>query len=68
MICMHYYFSKSSIFEKYIGHRGLSVCLFVCLFVCLSSNAPQAVSLVRSSYFFSQKMSSGHATMQNFFF
>ena len=47
-----YYFSKSSIFEKYIGHRGLSVCLLlfeifdfrkvywsprsVCLFVCLS--------------------------------
>ena len=31
-----YYFSKSSIFEKYIGHRGLSVCLFVCLSDCLS--------------------------------
>ena len=29
-----HYFSKSSIFEKYIGHRGLSVCLSVC--VCLS--------------------------------
>ena len=32
-----HYFSKSSIFEKYIGHRGLSVCLLsVCLSVCLS--------------------------------
>ena len=31
-----HYFSKSSIFEKYIGHRGLFVCLSVCLFVCLS--------------------------------
>ena len=31
-----YYFAKSSIFAKYIGHRGLSVCLSVCLFVCLS--------------------------------
>ena len=31
-----YYFSKSSISEKYIGHRGLSVSLFVCKFVCLS--------------------------------
>ena len=90
------YFSKSSIFEKYIGHRGLSVCLFVCLFVtlrktfrkvywsprsvcvsvclfvslfvCLSSKALQAAPLVRSSCFLLQKMSSGHATMQNFFF
>ena len=30
-----YYFSKSSIFEKYIGHRGLSVCLSVVCSVCL---------------------------------
>ena len=67
-----YYFSKSSIFEKYIGHRGLSVCLSVCLFVCLSvcpsSKALQATRIVRSSWFFLQKMSSRHATMQNFFF
>ena len=67
-----YYFSKSSIFEKYIGHRGLSVCLlFVCLFVlsvCPSSKALQVARIVRSSWFFLQKMSSRHATMQNFFF
>ena len=30
-----YYFAKSSIFAKYIGHRGLSVCLFARLSVCL---------------------------------
>ena len=46
----------------------LSVCLSVCLFVCLSSKALQAARSVRSSWFFFQKMSSGHATMQNFFF
>ena len=84
-----YYFSKSSIFEKYIGHRGLllfeilifekyighrglsvclSVCLFVCLSVCPSSKALQVTRIVRSSWFFLQKMSSRHATMQNFFF
>ena len=55
-------------FAKYIGHRGLSVCLSVCLFVCLSSKALQAARSVRSSWFFFQKMSYGHATMQNFFF
>ena len=77
-----YYFSKSSIFEKYIGHRGLSVCLsvclsifekyivclLVCLSVCPSSKALQVTRSVRSSWFFLQKMSSRHATMQNFFF
>ena len=42
--------------------------LFVCMFVCLSSKALQVASLVRSSWSFLQKMSSGHATMQNFFF
>ena len=66
-----YYFSKSSIFEKYIGHRGLSVCLSalsVCLSVCPSSKALQVTRIVRSSWFFLQKMSSRHATMQNFFF
>ena len=62
-----YYFSKSSIFEKYIGHRGL-VCLSVCLSVCPSSKALQVTRIVRSSWFFLQKMSSRHATMQNFFF
>ena len=36
--------------------------------VCLSSKALQAAPLDRSSWFFLQKMSSGHATMQNFFF
>ena len=45
-----------------------SVCVYVCLFVCLSSKALQAAPLVRSSWFLLQKMSSGHATMQNFFF
>ena len=67
-----HYFAKSPIFAKYIGHRGLcvcvSVCLFVCLSVCPSSKALQAAPLVRSSWFLLQKMSSGHATMQNFFF
>ena len=29
------YFSKSSIFEKYIGHRGLCVCVSACLSVRL---------------------------------
>ena len=72
-----YYFAKNfeKIFAKYIGHRGLSVCLSVChrglsacLSVCPSSKALQAAPLIRSSWFYLQKMSSGHATMQNFFF
>ena len=45
----------------------LFVCLSVCLSVCPSSKALQAAPLVRSSWFFLQKMSSRHATMQNFF-
>ena len=48
-----------------------AVCLFVvsvCLSVCLSSNALQAARLSDRPDFFFQKMSSGHATMQNFFF
>ena len=40
----------------------------LCLPVCLSSKAPQSAPLIRSSWFFLQKMSSGHATMQNSFF
>ena len=44
------------------------VCLSVCLFVCPSSKALQVTRIVRSSWFFLQKMSSRHATMQNFFF
>ena len=46
----------------------LLVCVSVCLSVCPSSKALQAAPLVRSSWFFLQKMSSRHATMQNFFF
>ena len=46
----------------------LFVCLSVCLSVCPSSKALQAARIVRSSWFFLQKMSSRHATMQNFFF
>ena len=44
------------------------VCVRVCLSVCPSSKALQAVPIVRSSWFYLQKMSSGHATMQHFFF
>ena len=44
----------------------LCVCVSVCLFVCPSSKALQAAPIVRSYWFLLQKMSSGHATMQNF--
>ena len=44
----HIYFAKSPIFAKYIGHRGL----FVCLSVCLSFRDVQTTPLVRSSWNF----------------
>ena len=66
-----YYFAKN--FEKIsqsilVTAVCLCVCVSVCLFVCLSSKALQAARMDRSSWFFLQKMSYGHATMQNFFF
>ena len=53
------------LFVKYIGHRGLSACLSVCLSVFKGSTGRTACPIV---LLFLQKMSSGHATMQNFFF
>ena len=60
-----YYFAKSSIFAKYIGHRGLSVWLSV----CLSSKALQATRMVRSSWYFDRRcLDTGQCTMQKVFF
>ena len=64
-----YYFAKSLIFAKYIGHRGLSVCLFVCLFVCLSvcsrstGHTTGPIGLILW-----QLMYSGSRTIQIYFF
>ena len=67
-----HYFAKNfeKIFAKYIGHRGLSVCLSVCLFVCCLSVFKGSTGRTECPIvlIFLQKMSSGHATMQNFFF
>ena len=60
-------------FRKVYCHRCLSVCLSVCLFVCLSVRQFKALYRPYALdcpivLIFLHKMSSGHATMQNFFF
>ena len=64
-VCLFVTLRKSErLFAKYIGHRGL----YVCLYVCLSSKAVQATLLVRLSLFLLERMYSRPRTLQNLFF